>query len=338
MRSSETIVCFDLEGPLTACDFGLELFHRHVPEGGRVFAILSRYDDVLLEERRSGHEPGDTMAIVLPFLAAHGVSHDDVIDLARESASTLAGARETVERCSTDGRSVYVVSASYAPFALAVGRLLSLDPARIRSTPLTPDVLAAFADRTSAARTLELTANLVAKFPSGDLMTGEWDEQIVDMLDSYFFALLPDLGAAHPVHHLQPLGGRRKARELERIGRQTGQSMSTMVYIGDSINDQAAMKCLTAVGGMPIAFNANHYALSEATSGVASTSVTSVLPVIDAWDADGEIAVRSFTTRDDLAAVGLDWLPGQTTAERRATIDRHRAMRTTVRAHAGNLG
>jgi len=35
MPPDEKIVCFDLEGPLTAEDFGFRLVVRHVPNGER---------------------------------------------------------------------------------------------------------------------------------------------------------------------------------------------------------------------------------------------------------------------------------------------------------------
>ena len=56
----EKIICFDLEGPLSPQDNAFEVM-KLIPNGDKIFEILSRYDDILALEGREGYEPGDTL-------------------------------------------------------------------------------------------------------------------------------------------------------------------------------------------------------------------------------------------------------------------------------------
>ena len=54
------VIVFDLEGPLSPMDLAFELMGLR--EGGdKVFAVISRYDDLLTLEGKAGYEPGDTL-------------------------------------------------------------------------------------------------------------------------------------------------------------------------------------------------------------------------------------------------------------------------------------
>ncbi|GAF96811.1 unnamed protein product, partial [marine sediment metagenome] len=62
------MICFDLEGPLATQDNAYELM-KLFPGGGKVFEVISRYDDLLTLEGRADYEPGDTLVLIAPFLA-----------------------------------------------------------------------------------------------------------------------------------------------------------------------------------------------------------------------------------------------------------------------------
>src|SRR3989304_4918179 len=67
------------------------------PGGGEVFEALSRYDDLLTLEGRPGYEPGDTLALIVPFLLRHGTTEAQIVRLARK-ASLTPGAQELIGR------------------------------------------------------------------------------------------------------------------------------------------------------------------------------------------------------------------------------------------------
>lgn len=67
------LICFDLEGALTPQDNAHELM-KLFPRGHKIFEVISRYDDLLTLECRPDHEPGDTLALIIPFLVYHGIT------------------------------------------------------------------------------------------------------------------------------------------------------------------------------------------------------------------------------------------------------------------------
>ena len=71
------LICFDLEGPLAPQDNAYELM-KLFPNGGKIFEVISRYDDLLTLEGRENYEPGDTLALIVPFLAYHRITEEQI--------------------------------------------------------------------------------------------------------------------------------------------------------------------------------------------------------------------------------------------------------------------
>ncbi|MDP2916814.1 MAG: hypothetical protein Q8O16_02660, partial [Dehalococcoidia bacterium] len=74
-------IAFDLEGPLSPQDNAYDLM-KLFPDGDRLFEIISRYDDLLTLEGKEGYEPGDTLALIVPFLVLHDITEDNITELA----------------------------------------------------------------------------------------------------------------------------------------------------------------------------------------------------------------------------------------------------------------
>lgn len=339
MSRGDAIICLDLEGPLTIEDYGFRLLAQSTADGDRIFAVISRYDDALVERGRTGYEAGDTLALILPFLAANGLDFGDVAGLAGRYATTVAGAPEMIGMCQAADRRVHVISASYEPFALAVADLIGLAHHHVCCTRLNAEAWRLVGGPNGRAATIAVQEEIRARFAAVDLMGGAWDDAIVDLLDSYFFSRLPKAGCPYPGSVIQPLGGRRKARAVENVARRYDASLSSVIYVGDSITDVAAFRCVDAIGGLAVSFNGNRYALGAATVAVAADRVTAIVPLLDAWLAGGAEAVREMA-HDPAAPAGADWawLPDLTTAQRKATVARHAAIRRAVRNAAGALG
>ena len=86
------LVCFDLEGPLSPQDNAYEVMGL-LPNGHKIFEVISRYDDLLALEGREEYEPGDTLALIVPFLVYHGITEQDV-----KRVSETPAAEEGVRR------------------------------------------------------------------------------------------------------------------------------------------------------------------------------------------------------------------------------------------------
>lgn len=334
------ITCFDLEGPLSAEDFAFRLFSDYIEAGDQIFAVLSRYDDILTGQCRVGYEPGDTLALILPFLIAHGVSLEDIRRHAKTRASILTGAVETIRESLRSGREIRVITTSYTPFAHEIGRLLGLDPTWIYSTGLPASLWTSVSKSGAQDKILKAELDIRERFGSAKLGDSTLDAEIVEILDEFFLQHLPSWGVPYPGEIIRPIGGRRKSLCLEKIARDLGVSLSRIAYVGDSITDSAALKLLDAIGGLGIAFNGNEYAISVATVGVASPSLMEVLPLLSAWERGGREEVRAFVHNwhSTDSQCNLSWLPGCDSNALRTTITRHAAARKAIRADAATLG
>ena len=99
---------------------------------------------------------------------------------------------------------------------------------------------------------------------------------------------------------------------------------------------------LTAVriaGGLAVVFNGNRYALECGNVGVASLSLTDVLPLVEAWEAGCLDGARRFISRK-AKAPGADgphyhWLAGTDIAQ---PVEVHARFRRLVRQAAAALG
>ncbi|MDQ6946086.1 MAG: hypothetical protein M3256_07390 [Actinomycetota bacterium] len=333
------MIAFDLEGPLTPQDYACELFEDVVPEGGTIFAALSRYDDALAERQRDGCEPGDTLALILPFILAHGADFAMMKKHIVSHISVAEGAVETFDQCRRAGRIIHVITTAYEPFALEVCRILGVDPESVHPTRVHAETWQSLDLPDAHSAIVSMESSLRERFQSTDLGLGGSDDELIDLLDPFFLERLPTFGLPHPTSIVQPRGGRRKLECLKTIAREARIPMSDVVYVGDSITDEAALRFVDKAGGLSIAFNGNRFAIRAATVAVASRSTADLLPLLDAWDVGGRPAVRAVLDSKGLGGdVDAVWLPGLSNTDVGHTVERHARTRSAVREGAARLG
>ena len=130
-------ICFDLEGPLSPQDNAYELM-KLFPNGDKIFEVISRYDDLLALEGREGYEPGDTLALIVPFLVLHDISEKDIAVLATK-ASLTDGAAELVSWLQSRSWRVFCISTSYERYAIHVTHKLGIYAHNVACTPFPLD-------------------------------------------------------------------------------------------------------------------------------------------------------------------------------------------------------
>jgi energy-converting hydrogenase A subunit R len=131
------LICFDLEGPLTPEDNAYELM-KLFPRGDRIFEVISRYDDLLALEGRPGYEPGDTLALIAPFLAYHQVEEEQIAAMGH-GARLMPGAAELISRLKSQEWHIFCITTSYEQYACAVTQRLNISGENVACTafPLT---------------------------------------------------------------------------------------------------------------------------------------------------------------------------------------------------------
>src|SRR3989337_2883882 len=82
----------DCEGPISKNDNAFEAAARFIPNGDKLFTLISKYDDVLADViKKPGYNAGDTLKLILPFLKAYGVTDRDLRKFSAENLVLIAG-------------------------------------------------------------------------------------------------------------------------------------------------------------------------------------------------------------------------------------------------------
>lgn len=323
-------ICFDLEGPLSPQDNAYELMSLF-PRGEQVFEVISRYDDLLTLEGREDYEPGDTLALIIPFLVCHGISGDDITKLA-EKASLVEGARKLIT--SLKNWKVFCISTSYEQYARHIVQRVGIPPDNLACTRFPLDRYASLAKRDDLSIVEDMEREILAMSP-------EDDEGIKSRLDRFFWAEIPGTSLGLALEEVKAIGGKRKVASLRRFAAENHSASGEWLVVGDSITDFKMLQEVNEAGGLAIAFNANQYALPYATMGLASTNLGDLGIVLDAWEKGGKAAVEKLIKKKEKAGGRGDrehfhWLSRQEEMERVLSI--HKRIRGIVRQQAAKLG
>ncbi len=320
-------VYFDLEGPLSPQDNAYEVLSLG-KNGRKIFEVISRYDDVLTLQKREGYEPGDTLKLIVPFLLYYGISEEEIERVSKKAMITN-GAKEVVDELRQDDWHVRVISTSYQQHAYNIGRQLGVDPEDIACTalPLT-DYLELLGEEELSILE-EMETKIVDDF------TEAGDEEVVKVLDKFFFQDLPKTQLGRVFEEVEVVGGRRKVKALLEFSLRDGDDIKDSVAVGDSITDYKMLRYVRDKEGLALAFNGNEYCIPYADVAVASLSLMDILPFIEAFKSGGKKAVKE-TARDiGESKAGTAWIKE---ADLKEIIKIHGEYRSKVRGEAGKLG
>jgi energy-converting hydrogenase A subunit R len=326
-------ICFDLEGPLSPQDNAYELM-KLFPNGDRIFKVISRYDDLLTLEEREDYEPGDTLALIVPFLVLHNITENDIASLAVKATFT-GGAIDLISKLQFAGWKVFCISTSYEQYATHITHKLGIYAHNVACTPFPLNKLRQTLSQEEVKLLKQTEEDMLTMRPVAD------DKRIKQSLDKFFWEKLPatDLGAA--IKEVKPVGGRRKVAALTRFADKYDQPLAKWVVIGDSITDFRMLQAVEEAGGLAIAFNANEYALPYATMGLASTLISDLQEVLYAWQqgerGGAEIIIKYKETMGGSRDRDyFHWLSGR--KDINDIIEIHKRIRRLVREEAGKLG
>ena len=326
-------ICFDLEGPLSPQDNAYELM-KLFPNGDKIFEVISRYDDLLTLEEREDYEPGDTLALIVPFLVLHNISEDNIASLASK-ASLTGGAADLISKLQSKSWKVFCISTSYEQYAIHITQKLGLYTHNVACTPLPLDKFRATLCKEDSLLLQQAEQDILAMHPVTD------DDRIKRSLDSFFWEKLPATNLGTAIKEVKPVGGRRKVAALNRFADKYGQPLSNWVAVGDSITDFRMLQAVEEAGGLAIAFNANEYALPYSTMSLASTFISDLMEILEVWPKNHRGGVeRTVRYKEKLGGKGdrgyFHWLAGRKDIDEIIKI--HKQIRRLVREEAGKLG
>jgi len=325
-------ICFDLEGPLATQDNAYELM-KLFPDGGKVFEIISRYDDLLTLEGRPDYEPGDTLALIAPFLVYHQIREEDISRLARKATLTN-GAAELIIRLSAQDWEIFCISTSYEQYALHITRRLNMFSQNVACTSFPLDEMS----QALCKENFSYLERMEKEISTADSINDDW---IKKSLDRFYWKELPRTNLGRLLEQVKPVGGQRKVEALRRFAEAQDKPLPEWVVVGDSITDFKMLQAVEEAGGLAVAFNANEYALPYSTVGLASTHLDDLRPVLEAWGKGGRSAVQRLVKGKEKAGGAGDrgyfhWLAG--IDDIAAPLEVHKRVRRVVREEAAKLG
>jgi len=304
------------------------------PNGGKLFEVISRYDDLLTLEEREDYEPGDTLALVVPFLVLHNISENDIASLAVK-ASLTDGAEKLVSWLQYKTWKVFCITTTYEPYAIHITHKLGIYSHNVACTPLPWDKLRLTLGKEELTLLKQTEEDILTMQPVTD------DDRIKRSLDHFYWEILPNTDLGEAVRDVKPIGGRRKVDALNRFTDKYDQPLANWVAVGDSITDFRMLQAVDEAGGLAIAFNANEYALPYATMSLASKSLSDLTKVLEAWLKGHRSRVEKMVKKKERTG-GLDdrgyfhWLSGRKDIDE--IIEIHKRIRHLVREEAGKLG
>ena len=328
-----SLICFNLEGALSRQNNAYELM-KLFPNGGRIFEIISRYDELLALEDREDYEPGDTLALIVPFLVLHNITEVDISRLAAE-ASLTGGAEKLVAWLQYKIWRVFCITTTYEQYATHLTHRLGIYTHNVACTPFPLDKLHASLGKADHQLLENTEQDVLAMQPDAD------DDRIKRSLDNFFWETLPATKLGTVIKEVKPVGGRRKVAALNRFADKYAQPLSNWVVVGDSIADFRMLQVVEQAGGLAIAFNADEYALPHATMSLASTSINDLAEVLEVWPKGHRNGVEKIVKqKEKIGGVGdrgyFHWLSGR--KDITDVIEVHRRIMHLVKEEADKLG
>jgi len=273
----------DCEGPVTKNDNAFELMAHFVPNGGRVFAVLSKYDDVLADVlKMPGYSAGNTLKLILPFLKAYGVTDKKMEEFSAKSMLLIADCKTCLQHVRHISEA-FIVSTSYEHYVRALCRLVEFPYENTYCTRLSMDKYGLTEHESSELRKVasEIARMPIVKIPPGAKRLEDFsleDQQVIERLNEIFWEEVESM-CGRMMAEVKLVGGAQKAEAVTDAADKAGADLCGVMYVGDSITDVEALRRVKAHNGLAVSFNGNGYAVDNAEIAVLSESslVTAVI-------------------------------------------------------------
>jgi len=289
----KTIYITDCEGPVTRDDNAYEIADAFLREGGRLFSLLSKFDDYLGDiEKVEGYRYGSTLRFILPFLKTADVTDREIQGFSGQHITVMGGIRETLQ--AINGLApVYVVSTSYIHYIKEACQYLGLDMANMFCTMVSFDD---YAMNEGEKKVIMDYHEEFLRLPpiawDDDGRVNPDSQRTIDVLKEFFSDRLPSLPVYQWMKDINPIGGTGKAEAILRISKQTGVPLGDVLYVGDSITDVDAFRLVKGGGGLSVSFNGNRYAVQSAEYIVVSEDTAVLRDIATGFCKHGKDAIQ----------------------------------------------
>lgn len=278
----------DCEGPISKNDNAFELMARFVPDGDRIFAVISRYDDALADVlKKAGYKAGDTLKLILPFLKAYDVTDKKIRDYSSKSLTLITNAKLSLSHVLRTAPT-FIVSTSYEHYVKALCKVLEFPYANTYCTRLRLDGYKIDAREKIQIRDF---GKAIAKMPVFEIPPGvDRLEQLshnvqstIERLDEIFWEHIAEMQIGEIYSEINPVGGFEKADAVNDVVQKLDTSLMDIMYVGDSITDEETFKLVKQNAGLTVSFNGNQYAINNSEVALMSEDSLATAVVADVF-------------------------------------------------------
>ena len=274
----------DCEGPISKNDNAFELAANFIPNGDKLFANISKYDDVLADVlHKPGYSAGSTLKLVLPFFKAYDVTDKQMETFSEKNIVLIAHSKETLHHIQAIAEA-FIVSTSYEYYIKALCKILDFPYENTYCTKVSLDKYALAPKEKERLKEIakEITQMHLIDIPPAARTREDFsrnDQAIIQRLDEIFWSEIPKMSVGKMLSDVVTVGGEQKAQAIRDAVKRLGAELEDVMYVGDSITDVEAFKLVRANGGLTVSFNGNSYAVKNAEIAVLSENnvVTAVI-------------------------------------------------------------
>jgi energy-converting hydrogenase A subunit R len=295
--SSKKIFISDVEGPLSKNDNALEVTQHFIPDGDKLFSLLSKFDDYLADiKKEPNYKAGDTLRLILPFYKAFDITDSSIESFSAENLLLVPGAKKTAEEIQ-ELLPLYLISTSYRPYINSLCRALNIPKERAYCTELDLDrYKMKEAEKNKIIKMKEKICQMpMIEFDAQCSAVEEIEAchiKTINLLYEIFWHIMPlQPVSASLLTEVNPIGGKEKARALEKILTREQVRFQNTIYVGDSITDIEALKMVREMGGLTISFNGNAYPFRFAELAVISPNTYPLSHLAKAFAVGGKETV-----------------------------------------------
>ncbi|MFW6117139.1 MAG: HAD hydrolase family protein, partial [Thermoproteota archaeon] len=274
----------DCEGPISKNDNAFEVTSHFVPNGDRLFTVLSRYDDVLADVmKRPGYKPGNTLKLILPFRKAYGVTDQNIEEFSVRNLTLISDVKTALQHIQTMAHA-FIVSTSYEQYIRKLCQIIRFPYRNTYCTKLNLDKFNLIPEEKTKLRELakEISSMPLIEIPSEAESIEDFSEEhreTILRLDEIFWTEIDNMKSNQILEDVHPIGGVEKASAIEDASNRVEVDLSKVIYVGDSITDVEAFNLVKENDGLTVSFNGNQYAIRNAEIAVLSETslVTAVI-------------------------------------------------------------
>jgi energy-converting hydrogenase A subunit R len=285
----------DCEGPISRNDNAFELTARFVPDGDKLFTLISKYDDVLADVfKKPGYSAGSTLKLILPFLKAYDVTDSLMEEVSAKNLILIANSKDTLQHVRGIA-SAFIVSTSYEHYIRALCKALEFPFENTYCTRLSIDKYAITPQEKSRLREVahEIAQIKLIDIPPTAKALQDFsseDQETMALLDRIFWTEIPKMGIGKIFSEVTTVGGDQKAEAIADAVSKLQLRLSDVMYVGDSITDVEAFKLVRENDGLTVSFNGNSYAVGNAEIAVMSENSVVTAVIVDVFCRHGKQA------------------------------------------------